>query len=97
MSMLDDRSPLILRLGTAITALLLCASIARAQPPAESSPHAAASGSHGGSELLMRRDLVGLPGKEVVVSTIEVPPGGSPPPHRHYSQDLTTRRRQGTK
>ena len=35
---------------------------------------------------MMRRDLIGMPGKEVVMSTIEVPPGASTPPHRHYAQ-----------
>lgn len=34
----------------------------------------------------MRRDLVGLPGKEVVLSTVEVPPGVSSSPHRHDAQ-----------
>jgi quercetin dioxygenase-like cupin family protein len=34
----------------------------------------------------MRRDLIGMPGKEIVVSAIEVSPGASSPPHRHDAQ-----------
>ncbi len=80
------RSPFTLKLGTAIAAPLLCATIIRAQSTTESGPHAAASTSHGGAEQLMRRDLIGMPAKEVVMSTIEVPPGASSPPHRHDAQ-----------
>jgi quercetin dioxygenase-like cupin family protein len=87
MSTLGVRSPMILKLGTAIAAVLLGTSIARAQPPTASGSHAAAaSEAHGGPQPLMRRDLIGEPGKEVVMSTIEVPPGASSPPHRHYAQ-----------
>src|SRR5690348_16736627 len=75
MSTISDRSLLILKLGMAIAALLLCASLAHAQPPAQSREHAAASAPRGGA--LITRDLIGIPGKEVVMSTIEVPPGGS--------------------
>jgi quercetin dioxygenase-like cupin family protein len=32
---------------------------------------------------LMTRDLAGVPGKEVVVETVEYAPGGSSPAHRH--------------
>lgn len=86
MSTLGDRSPLVLKLGTAIAVVFLTVSMARAQTPAASGPHAAASGAHTGAEPLMRRDLIGEPGKEVVMTTIEVPPGASSPPHRHYAQ-----------
>ena len=87
MSCLGDRSPLILTLGIAIAALPLCTSIAQAQPPADSAPHAAAaSAPRRGAGPLMRRDLDGVPGKEVVMSVIEVPPGAASPPHRHYAQ-----------
>ena len=34
----------------------------------------------------MIRDLIAAPGKEVVMSVIEVPPGASSPPHRHDAQ-----------
>ena len=34
----------------------------------------------------MRRDVIGMPGKEVVLSLIELPPGASSPPHRHNAQ-----------
>lgn len=93
MSTLDHRSSSILKLGTAIAALFLCAPIARAQAPTDSGSHAPASDSHVAASgarrprgPLMRRDLIGAPGKEVVMSVIEVPPGGSSPPHRHFAQ-----------
>ena len=66
-------------LGAGAAAALLCASIAQAQPQP-------ASGTRVVAEELMRRDLIGAPGKEVVVSTIEVPPGASSAPHRHNAQ-----------
>lgn len=86
MSRLGDRSPSILKLGTAIVAALLCVSLARAQTPTESGAHAAAAARRGGGKPLMQRDLIGAPGKEVVMSVINVPPGASSPPHRHYAQ-----------
>lgn len=35
---------------------------------------------------LMTRDLEGAGGKEVLMSTVTYPPGGSSPPHRHDAQ-----------
>jgi quercetin dioxygenase-like cupin family protein len=35
---------------------------------------------------LMSRDLSAAPGKEVVLLTVEYPPGGSSSPHRHNAQ-----------
>lgn len=35
---------------------------------------------------LMARDLIGTPGKEVTLQTVEYPPGGKSPPHRHHAQ-----------
>ena len=35
---------------------------------------------------LMSRDLAAAPGKEVVMLTVEYPPGGSSSPHRHNAQ-----------
>ncbi len=35
---------------------------------------------------LMARDLLGLPGKEVTLETVEYPPGGRSPPHQHHAQ-----------
>jgi quercetin dioxygenase-like cupin family protein len=35
---------------------------------------------------LLTRDLAGVPGKELEMITVEYAPGGSDPPHRHYSQ-----------
>ena len=34
---------------------------------------------------LMSRDLTDIPGKEVVMVTVEFPPGGSDPVHRHHA------------
>lgn len=71
--------PTLGKLGAGAAAALLCASIAQAQDPPASGPHVVA-------KELMSRDLIGAPGKEVVVSTIEVPPGASSAPHRHDAQ-----------
>lgn len=71
--------PALARLGAGAAAALLCASVAQAQLPPPSEPRVVA-------KELMSRDLVGAPGKEVVVSTIEVPPGASSAPHRHDAQ-----------
>jgi quercetin dioxygenase-like cupin family protein len=35
---------------------------------------------------LMSKDLKDNPGKEVVMITVDYPPGGSSPVHRHYAQ-----------
>lgn len=35
---------------------------------------------------LITRDLIGLPGKEVTMETVEYAPGGKSPPHRHDAQ-----------
>lgn len=83
---LRDRFPLFLKGGALIAAVLLCAPVARAQHPIGSGPHAAASKSLRVSTQLIRRDLIGTPGKEVIMRRIEVPPGASSPPHRHYAQ-----------
>ena len=37
---------------------------------------------------LMSKDLTGNPGREVVMITVEHPPGGSDPIHRHNAQAL---------
>ncbi|HEY0660235.1 MAG TPA: cupin domain-containing protein [Lysobacter sp.] len=37
---------------------------------------------------LLARDLAGQPGKEVVMLTVEYPPGGGSEPHRHEAQVL---------
>ena len=71
--------PSLARLAAGATAALLCASIAQAQLPPASVAKVVA-------KELMRRDLIGAPGKEVVVSTIDVPPGASSASHRHDAQ-----------
>ncbi|MGH8113821.1 MAG: cupin domain-containing protein [Rhodanobacteraceae bacterium] len=98
MSTRTHRSAAILKLATATAAVLLCASAAQAQPPTQSGASVAPPKVHGRLvdprtplaptlvKQLMTRAVVGLPGKEVVVSTIEYPPGASSPPHRHDAQ-----------
>ena len=73
----DIHWPPLARFGAGAAAALLCASIAQAQSP---------SGPHVVAKELMTRDLIGAPGKEVVVSTIDVPPGASSAAHRHDAQ-----------
>jgi quercetin dioxygenase-like cupin family protein len=65
--------------ATVVVVAVVCAPIARSQPPAASAPHNVAN-------ALMKRDLIGMPGKEVVVSVVEVPPGAGSKPHRHDAQ-----------
>jgi quercetin dioxygenase-like cupin family protein len=36
--------------------------------------------------VLMSKDLTDIPGKEVSMITVEYPPGGLDPVHRHYAQ-----------
>ena len=35
---------------------------------------------------LLARDLIGMPGKEVTMETVEYAPGAKSPPHRHHAQ-----------
>jgi quercetin dioxygenase-like cupin family protein len=35
---------------------------------------------------LMQKELTGFPGKELRMLTVEYPPGGTSPPHRHNAQ-----------
>ena len=37
-------------------------------------------------EQKLLRDLVGAPGKQLRMITVEYPPGGSSPPHEHHAQ-----------
>jgi quercetin dioxygenase-like cupin family protein len=62
--------------GAAAVALL-CASLAQAQP---------ASMTQTASGDLITKDLLAAPGKEVVMTTVVYPPGGSSPAHRHDAQ-----------
>jgi quercetin dioxygenase-like cupin family protein len=45
-----------------------------------------ASAQHASAGDLMKRDLLGVPGKEVTVGTVEYPPGVHSKPHRHDAQ-----------
>jgi quercetin dioxygenase-like cupin family protein len=40
----------------------------------------------GGVQSLLSKDLAGVPGREVTMITVEYPPGGSNPVHRHNAQ-----------
>lgn len=53
-----------------------------AQPDASAPANATKSR----AQELMRRDVVDMPGKEVLMETVEYPPGVSSPPHRHDAQ-----------
>ena len=59
--------------GTTISLLLLClmtSTVVAQQPEVV---------------VLMSKDLTDIPGKEVSMITVEYPPGGSDPVHRHYA------------
>src|SRR5512143_3927166 len=60
--------------GTTISLLLFCLMMGTA---AAQEPHVA---------TLMSKDLKDNPGKEVLMVTVEYPPGGSSPAHRHHAQ-----------
>lgn len=66
-----------LKFAAVAAALLLSASLAEAQP---------ADAAKTAARQLMDKDLLAAPGKEVVMSEIEYPPGGHSAPHRHDSQ-----------
>jgi len=81
MSMHSYRWSLTLKLASgaaAVAAMTLSALIVHAQP--------ATTASHSIAKEVMRKDLEGVPGKEVVMSTVEYPPGVASPPHRHNAQ-----------
>jgi quercetin dioxygenase-like cupin family protein len=63
-------------MGVALSLPMILAEIAWADgtPPAASAMQ------------LMTKDLAGLAGKEVLMSTVTYPPGGASPPHRHDAQ-----------
>jgi quercetin dioxygenase-like cupin family protein len=64
---------------TVATAVWLWPLTARAQQPGAAPAHAVA-------KEIMRRDVVDMPGKELLVETVEYPPGVSSAPHRHDAQ-----------
>jgi quercetin dioxygenase-like cupin family protein len=71
------RSSLNLRIGILVAAVVLCASLIRAE--SAETPAARAN-------ALLARDVVGMPGMQVTMSTVEYPPGASSAPHRHDAQ-----------
>ncbi|HET9386780.1 MAG TPA: cupin domain-containing protein [Gemmatimonadales bacterium] len=42
----------------------------------------------GTQSVLLSKDLAGVPGKELLMLTVEYPPGGSDTVHRHHAQTL---------
>lgn len=67
-----------LSFGAASIAILLCASLVLAQSAGNSVPPRV--------DALMTQDVVGMPGMEVTMSTVEYAPGASSPPHGHSAQ-----------
>jgi quercetin dioxygenase-like cupin family protein len=70
-----------LRTAALITGIALCQMPAFAAPATLSPPAAVV-------EQLMDKDMVGVPGKELLMLTVEYPPGGASLPHRHDAQVL---------
>lgn len=60
-------------LRTVLVFALAGAAVGRAQPPAQDAA----------VTPLMAKPLVGIPGKEVLMITVEYPPGGTSAAHRH--------------
>ncbi|MGH7057981.1 MAG: cupin domain-containing protein, partial [Acetobacteraceae bacterium] len=58
----------------------------RAEPATASGHAPAAHGRHRPAYALMSRDVIGLPGKQVVMGVISLPPGARGKPHRHFAQ-----------
>jgi quercetin dioxygenase-like cupin family protein len=54
--------------------------------PGGAAPSAPAAAPAGTVQELMTKDLAGLSGKELRMLTVEYPPGGASPPHRHDAQ-----------
>lgn len=64
---------------TVVAALLLWQMLAcAAEPPQATSPTAV--------KKLMDKDLIGVPGKDILMATVEYIPGGASLPHRHDAQ-----------
>lgn len=42
----------------------------------------------GTPQVLLSKDVAGVPGKELLMLTVNYPPGGSDPTHRHHAQTL---------
>jgi quercetin dioxygenase-like cupin family protein len=65
-------------LGAVLAAGLFCQATTVAAAPAPAKDAAV--------EPLMQKDLAGVPGKEVLMVTVEYVPGGASLPHRHDAQ-----------
>ena len=71
---------------SACVAALLATSASDSALAAQPSTAAAASPPKSIAQEVTRRDAVDMPGKEVLVETVEYPPGVSSPAHRHDAQ-----------
>lgn len=72
-----------MKIGTAIFSLTFCASTLLAQSTPPSAPVPAARNA---ASPLMMQDIIGMPGMEVTMNTVEYAPGASSRPHRHNAQ-----------
>jgi quercetin dioxygenase-like cupin family protein len=70
-----------LRTAAVIAGIVLCQTPAFAAPAPPSPPAAVV-------EQLMDKDMAGVSGKELLMLTVEYPPGGASLPHRHDAQVL---------
>jgi len=73
----NDRSSSNLKIAITVAAVVLCALLIRAE---SSETHAARV------NALLARDVVGMPGMQLTMSTVEYPPGAGSAPHRHDAQ-----------
>ena len=79
----------ITKVGTLATCVCVAALLATSgSGPAHAAQHstAAAGQSKSIAKEVTRSDVVDMPGKEVLVETVEYPPGVSSPAHRHDAQ-----------
>lgn len=70
-----------MRAGRYLSTAALSLAIAMSATASAETPAASAA-----VKQLMTKELSGIAGKEVLMSTVTYPPGGSSPPHRHDAQ-----------
>ena len=70
----------------AVLTIPVATSASRLHAAAATPAAATAAATSPGVSNLMARDLLGVPGKEVRMLTVEYAPGGSSRPHRHNAQ-----------
>lgn len=80
---------LITRVGIFGSCVCIAALLSAGSDPVragQQSGAAAASASKSSAHEISRTDVVDMPGKEVLIETVDYPPGVSSPPHRHDAQ-----------